>query len=106
MKMAFPPRLAGKDAWHLQGPHRYPKSRFPSFGFLVAVQLVFIVFLFSEGVIAKTHLNIEQAWSAELQDQNMHSLKIVAMQKKHISDLNKALQAQFEELHPEAREAI
>lgn len=61
-----------------------------------------LLFLFAEGQIAKYHLKIEQSWSAELLDQNTHTLEIVGMQKKYINDLHKALQAQFEQLHPEA----
>jgi hypothetical protein len=102
MKHVSPHPLAQIIEGLLSGRVKAPRSRFPSAGFKFCLLLIPLLFLFAQGQIAAYHLKTEQAWSAELLEQNTHSLEIVGRQKKHISDLYKALQAQHEQLHPEA----
>lgn len=59
--------------------------------FYFAVCMVCISFLYSQGIVARYHLSIEQAWSQELLDQNTHSLTVIGHQKKYINDLERYL---------------
>ncbi len=65
-------------------------------GFMLTVILVCNLYLFASAEVAQTHLELEQQWSAQLLDQNTHSLTIVANQKDYIGKANRYIR-QLEE---------
>jgi hypothetical protein len=62
-----------------------------SVGFLLTVVVVCNIYLFATAEVAQTHLKTEISWSAELLDQNMHTLGWVADLKEQNGEQSRAI---------------